>query len=478
MNAIIFHALSPLIAIALGVIVVMIQTAIQRNANVAMAISLASLLFALWLGLSNWPDAAIEATPLLVVDGYARLFTIVLILAATVTVVVGRSWVASEGLESHEFLMLVLVATFGAVTLVHAQHFAAFLLGLEILGVSVYALVAYPHKAWLPLEAGLKYLVLSSASTAILLFGFALLYAATGVLGFSDLGLHLAQANTLLVGGAALMIFAGLGFKLSLVPFHMWTPDVYEGAPTPVAGFLATVSKVAIFVALLRWYDSAGLRQQPIVTEALSWLAIASMLVGNFLALRQDNLKRLLGYSSIAHMGYLLVTLVVLGSLQDAGLAMEAAVWYLIAYTAGTIAAFTVLSAWQSRYGASNNCDREELSGMFWREPLLALLMTVALLSLAGVPLTVGFVGKFYVIAAGIEAQLWILLAALVVGSAVSIFYYLRVIYTFSANPVAAPASSNAGQKLIGMVIVGLLIAVLILGIYPEPLIEVLASVL
>ena len=473
-----FSALSPLIAIAAGVIVLMIQTAIRRNTNAAMLISFASLLAALWLCLTSWPEAPIEATPLLVVDGYARLFTVVLIFAAVVTVVVGRAWTESQALELHEFLMLTLVATFGALTLVHAQHFAAFLLGLEILGVSVYALVAYPDKAWLPLEAGLKYLVLSSASTATLLFGFAILYAATGVLGFTELGQHLAQANTLLVGVAALMIVTGLGFKLSLVPFHMWTPDVYEGAPTPVSGFLATVAKVAIFVALLRWYDSAGLRQQTILTEALAWLAIGSMLVGNFLALKQDNLKRLLGYSSIAHMGYLLVTLVVLGSLQETALAMEAAVWYVIAYTAGTMSAFTVLSIWQSRYGGSDNCDREALSGLFWREPLLALVMTVALLSLAGVPLTAGFVGKFYVIAAGIDAQLWLLLAALVAGSAVSIFYYLRVIYTFSMNPVDEPAAINAGQTVFGLVFAGLLIAVLVLGIYPEPLIEVLARVL
>ena len=225
-----------------------------------------------------------------------------------------------------EFFMLVLIATFGAVVLAHAQHFAAFLLGLEIMGVAVYALIAYPDKAWLPIEAGLKYLVLSSASTAILLFGFALLYAATGVLGFSELGAALHRTNPLLVGTGTLMIFVGLGFKLSLVPFHMWTPDVYEGSPTPVTGFLATVSKVAIFVALLRWYHSAQLWQQTTLTEALSWLAIASMLVGNFLALKQDNLKRLLGYSSIAHMGYLLVALVVLGTLNKTDLALEASV--------------------------------------------------------------------------------------------------------------------------------------------------------
>jgi len=477
-DTLILQSLSPAIAIALGVIFVMTQTAIRRNADAALTISLLSLLVALWAAFATWPANPVQATPLLVVDDYARLFTVVLTLAAIVTVVVSRVWMISEGVEQHEFFMLVLIATFGAVVLAHAQHFAAFLLGLEIMGVAVYALIAYPDRAWLPIEAGLKYLVLSSASTAILLFGFALLYAATGALGFSELGAALQQTSPLLVGTGTLMIFVGLGFKLSLVPFHMWTPDVYEGSPTPVTGFLATVSKVAIFVALLRWYHSAQLWQQATLTEALSWLAIASMLVGNFLALKQDNLKRLLGYSSIAHMGYLLIALVVLGTLGKTALAMEASVWYLIAYTASTLAAFSALSAWQSRQGPGENCQREDLNGMFWREPLIALVMTVSLLSLAGVPLTAGFIGKFYVVASGVEAALWVPLAALVLGSAVSIFYYLRVIYALSISTEATPVAAIKGQWLVQCVFMGLLLAVFALGIYPEPLIELVSGVL
>jgi NADH-quinone oxidoreductase subunit N len=258
----------------------------------------------------------------------------------------------------------------------------------------------------------------------------------------------------------------------------MWTPDVYEGAPTPVTGFLATVSKVAIFVALLRWYHSAQLWQQTTLTEALSWLAIASMLVGNFLALKQDNLKRLLGYSSIAHMGYLLVTLVVFGTLGETDLALEASVWYLIAYTASTLAAFSALTYWQSRQGSEGNCHRDTLNGMFWREPLTALVMTVSLLSLAGVPLTAGFIGKFYVIASGVEAGLWVPLAALVLGSAVSIFYYLRVIYALSISTEATSVSDTSGRRLLQFVFMGLLLVVFALGIYPEPLIELVSGAL
>ena len=478
MDSMVVQALYPLLAIAVGIVVLMTQTAIKRDPQWALVISLITLAGSLWLAINNWPATPITATPLMLVDGYARLFTVVLTLAALVTVVIGRHWLMRNEGDQHEFFMLVLISTFGGVVLAHAQHFASFLLGLEILSVAIYTLIAYPDKSWVPIEAGLKYLVLSSASTAILLFGFALLYAATGALGFSELGARLANGNPLLIGTATLMIFSGVGFKLSLVPFHMWTPDVYEGAPTPVTGFLATVSKVAIFAGLLRWYDSAQLWQQPVLTEALSALAIASMLVGNFLALRQDDLKRLLGYSSIAHMGYLLVALVVLGGLPDTELAMEASVWYLVAYTASTLAAFAALSVWQTRAGAVTGSTREDASGMFWQEPLVALLMTIALLSLAGVPLTAGFIAKFYVVASGIEAGYWSLLSALVLGSAVSIFYYLRVIYAMSTQPDADASGERVARSLVNLVFIGLLLAVLVLGIYPEPLIDVVRHTL
>ena len=478
MDSIIVQALYPLLAIGIGIVMLMTQTAIKRDPQWALVISLVTLAGSLWLAINTWPASPITATPLMLVDGYARLFTVVLTLAALVTVVIGRHWLIRNEGDQHEFFMLVLISTFGGVVLAHAQHFASFLLGLEILSVAIYTLIAYPDKSWVPIEAGLKYLVLSSASTAILLFGFALLYAATGALGFSELGERLANRNPLLIGTATLMIFSGLGFKLSLVPFHMWTPDVYEGAPTPVTGFLATVSKVAIFAGLLRWYDSAQLWQQPVLTEALAALAIASMLVGNFLALKQDDLKRLLGYSSIAHMGYLLVALVVLGGLPDTELAMEASVWYLVAYTASTLAAFAALSVWQTRSAAVTGSAREDATGMFWQEPLVALLMTIALLSLAGVPLTAGFIAKFYVVASGIEAGYWSLLSALVLGSAVSIFYYLRVIYAMSTQPDAGASGERIARSLVNLVFIGLLLAVLVLGIYPEPLIDIVRQTL
>jgi len=478
MNISTAQVLLPLLIMGLGIIVLMLQIAIKRNASITVALSALVLGCTAWAAVKGITAGSVEATALLIVDGYGQLMTVVITLAALVTLLVSHRWLAVEQLERGEYAMLLLLASFGAVVLVHAQHFAAFLLGLEILGVSVYSLVAYPGKSPAPIEAGLKYLVLSSASTAILLFGFALLYAASGSLAFEGMAGRLAASSGVLVAGASLMIFTGLGFKLSLVPFHMWTPDVYEGAPTPVTGFLATVSKVAIFAALLRWYESANLGAIAPLTQVLGCLAIASMLVGNLLALKQNNVKRLLGYSSIAHMGYLLIALVVLGGVVPTGMASEAALWYLIAYTASTLAAFTALSALASRGWAAEACNLDDLRGLFWREPLLALGLSVSLLSLAGVPLTAGFMGKFYLVATGVEAGAWTLLMALVVGSAISTFYYLRIIYTLSSGAAEALARVNGDRSLSDALMIALLAAVLLLGIYPEPIMGVLASVL
>ena len=207
-------------------------------------------------------------------------------------------------------------------------------------------MIAYPDRSALPLEAAIKYLVLSGAASATMLFGFALLYALTGSLAFSEMGQQLSQVdanNGLLLSGSAL-ILAGLGFKLSLVPFHMWTPDVYQGAPSPVTGYLASVSKAAIFLAMLRWMSEVNLFDVEAVLKGTAFIAIVSMLAGNLLALKQNNIKRMLAYSSIAHIGYLLVIITVAGNPDNRTIALEAAYYYLIAYTATTLAAFGTLA--------------------------------------------------------------------------------------------------------------------------------------
>jgi NADH-quinone oxidoreductase subunit N len=258
----------------------------------------------------------------------------------------------------------------------------------------------------------------------------------------------------------------------------MWTPDVYQGAPSPVTGFLATVSKGAIFAALIRLFSDAQLFQYPGLLVALSVIAVASMLAGNLLALKQDNLKRLLAYSSIAHLGYLLITLVVFGVLEQTDLAIEAAGFYLAAYIVTSVAAFAMLCIISSNEDGLELDSLDAISGLFWRRPLLALMFTMALLSLAGIPLTAGFIGKFYLFTAGIEGNLWVLLTALVVGSAISIYYYLRVIFAMTSSVEPERDVSHSPLSGVATLVVCLLIFFIVyFGVLPESLMTHLGKI-
>ncbi|MEM7361086.1 MAG: NADH-quinone oxidoreductase subunit N [Pseudomonadota bacterium] len=473
--------LMPLILSA-AILIIMMQIAFWRHATTSWILSCASLVAAM---LSMAPVAEtlpLQVTPLLLADQFSLFFSMLILFATLVTALLAKDYLQHRSGENEEFYLLLLLSALGAIILVSSTHLASFLLGMELLGVALYALIAYPERGHLPLEAATKYLILSGAASAILLFGFALIYAALGSLSFAEIGTRLAQVTEadkqVLVMVGSVMVIAGIGFKLSLVPFHMWTPDVYQGAPSPVTGYLATVSKGAIFAALMRLYVDARLYEHNALLLGLSLLAIASMLIGNFLALKQENVKRLLAYSSIAHIGYLLIALIVFGALQQPDLAIEAASFYLTAYVVTSLAAFALLSILSSQANLEVD-DLQSMSGLFWRQPVLALLLTIAMLSLAGIPLTVGFIGKFYLFTVGIKGALWVLLAALVVGSGISIYYYLRVVFMMTTKATADAGEHGSGESgndfpvvhysLVAKSMVWLLILmILYLGVLPE----------
>jgi NADH-quinone oxidoreductase subunit N len=347
------------------------------------------------------------------------------------------------------------------------------MLGLELLGVSLYTMMSYPLRGLFTLEAALKYLILSGVSSAFILFGAALVYAIEGTLEFSGLtSVALTGTEQFILLTGAVMIFAGIMFKLSLAPFHMWTPDVYEGAPAPVTAFIATVSKGAIFALTLRLFASSNLIESTPLLAALSFVAIISILGGNILALRQDNVKRLLAYSSIAHIGYLLVVFIAAGHSGGRDLAVEATCFFLFAYFLTTLGAFGVVTIVSIPNENGDAADISEYEGLFWRRPALATMFTAMLLSLAGIPLTVGFIGKFYIFSAGVQSDLWLLLAIVIVGSGISIFYYLRIIFamTRQTDNKAAVAIPVAG----GWVMIVITAALLAFGVYPTPMISLI----
>lgn len=471
-------ALLPLIGVTLSAILVMLVIAFVRSHRLTASLTLAGLAITFALLPAAASVAPITVTPLLVVDRYALFYTALLLVAAAAVTGLCYDYFEGRREQREELYILLLTATLGSVVLVASSHFASFFLGLELVSVSLFALIAYPREHAPPLEAAAKYLILSGVSSALLLFGMALMYAELSTLEFSTMSTALigqtGVRSAYLVAGLALIV-AGVGFKLSLVPFHLWTPDVYQGAPAPVTAFLATVSKGAIFALLLRYFVQADGYSYTPVLAVLAVIAIASMLLGNVLALLQDNVKRILAYSSIAHLGYLMVAFLAAGPL-----AVESVSYYLAAYFVTTIGAFGIVALVSSREQTHESERLEDYRGLFWRKPWYAGAFTLMLLSLAGIPLTMGFVAKFYVFAAGVESALWLLLAALVVGSAVGLFYYLRVIVflfmpgdTAGTMPVA-PAP-GAPAPVAGPVVLAALTVLLVwLGVYPGPIMAVI----
>ena len=476
-----FLAIAPLLVLALGATTVMLQIAFTRNMRLTGILAVTSLLLAAVSCISANDAGTLKVGALLIADGYSLLFTALFCLAGAVTCGLSLDYIQHHGDEPEEYFLLIILATMGAAVLAYAAHVASLLLGLELLSVSIYALIAYPNRSILPLEAASKYLVLSGAASATLLFGFALVYAGTGTLTFTELRTKLGQAEMgtgLLMAGSA-MIFAGLAFKLSIVPFHLWTPDVYDGAPAPISGFLASVGKAAVFAALLRLFLEADLFRYYKLVQLTGLTAILSMLAGNLLALLQTNIKRMLAYSSIAHVGYLLVVFMVSLDLGSRALAAEAAVFYLVAYTVTTLAAFGLLTLINEHQEEREQVQLQHVSGLLWRQPLLAGLMLVALLSLAGIPLTAGFIGKFYLFSAAVSGANWFLLAALIIGSGIGIYYYLRVVFYMTRRADEHEHSIALSTGWLGKTLSCLLIvSILLLGIVPQSLMAYLRSIL
>ncbi len=479
-------ALSPLLILAGAAVAVLLAAAVFRSHRLAVALTLAGLAAAFASLSIAWPHAPRPVTTLLAIDHFA-LFYMGLILAAAFTVVLfshdylATTCLPTEGVgqtsgpRREEYYVLMLLAVVGSAVLVASVHFASFFLGLELLSVSLYALVAYRREGRLGIEAGVKYLILGGAASAFLLFGMALVYAALGSLDFSGLARGFARGDgegLLPLAGIGLMV-VGIGFKLSLVPFHGWAPDVYQGAPAPVTAFVATVSKGAVFALLLRFFSMLQPPRHGALATVVALVAVASMFAGNWLALLQTNVKRLLAYSSIAHMGYLLVALLASGPW-----APTAVTGYLTAYIVTILGAFGVVSVLSTR---SRDADGvEDYRGLAWRRPWLAGVFTAMLLSLAGIPLTVGFIGKFYVLAAGVNSDLWLLVVMLAVNSAIGLFYYLRLIAVLYRPPseAAAGAVASLSLPLGSAALLTLTLALIILGVYPAPLITAIQACL
>jgi NADH-quinone oxidoreductase subunit N len=462
-----FLCLTPMIIIAITPVVIMIVISVLRNYEVVYGFSILSFLAAFASIFFIVPAIPHSIEPLFIIDIYSLFFLGIIFLSALLIALLSYDYIKKlEGVRE-EYYIILFTSTLGASLLAVANHFILFFLGLETLSISLYILIAFQRSKDSSIEAGIKYLILASVSSAFLLFGMALMYTASGTMKFNGIGSAIsetAQISPLVIAGFAMMM-VGIGFKLALVPFHMWTPDVYQGAPAPVTAYIATVSKGAVMAVLIRFFfDIRGFDNRYIFI-VISGIAILSMFIGNLLAIRQKNLKRLLAYSSIANMGYLIIIL-----LTGSNKGIQASIFYLISYFVTTIGAFGVISLLSTCKYEAENID--DYKGLFWKRPWIALVFTLSLLSLAGIPVTAGFISKFYVIFEGMKAGLMVLVISMIINSVIGLYYYLRVITAMfsSANETKLPALSLTGNITLSLIA----LSILLLGVYPGWLINII----
>lgn len=417
-----FLSVVPLFILTSAAILILFSIAIKRNHKVIYIITTVSLAVD-FVYIAAYKASTWVIEPLFIFDGFGTFNTGLILLTALAVTMISYAYFEQREERKEEYYILLILATLGAIVLVISKHFVSLFLGLEILSVSLYSMIAYLRKRERSDEAGIKYLILAAFSSAFLLFGMALVYTASGAMEFTGITSFLSsyqEMPMIMFAGFGLMT-VGIGFKLGVVPFHMWAADVYEGAPAPVTAFIATVSKGGMMVLLVRFFTAINGYQYEGLILVFTIIAIASMFAGNFLALRQNNIKRMLAYSSIAHLGYLLVAF-----LAGGRLGMEAISFYLVAYFITSTGAFGILATLSDKDRDAEFLD--DYRGLFWSRPWTATMFTAMLLSLAGIPLTAGFIGKFYLVAAGIGEHLWLLVIMLAVNSAIGLYYYIRII--------------------------------------------------
>lgn len=427
------------------------------------AVALAGLVTALLATLLLWGGRGRAFRDMVVLDNYALFFHIVIAYAAAMIVLLSMDYLRRTEAESGEYYGLVLFATVGMLLLASAGDLIVVFLALELMSLSLYVLAGLFKRRRDAGEASLKYFLLGAFASAFLLYGIALLYGATGSTNFDRIAAAAAAhpREPLLLLGLGLLL-VGLGFKVAAVPFHMWAPDVYQGAPTSVTALIATGSKAAVFAVLIRLVV-AGLRTTQPDWSLLLWvLAAVTMTVGNVIAIAQSNVKRLLAYSSVAHAGYMLVGLVA-GGVAGA----SAVLYYLLAYTFTTVGAFGAVALCER--AGEEAVEVRDYAGLGRRHPLLALALSLFLLSLVGIPPLAGFVGKFYVFGAAVQAGYVSLAVIAVLNAAVAAYYYLRVIvYMYMQEPEGVSAQlapSFAGGLALAIALVG----IVLLGVRPGP---------
>jgi NADH-quinone oxidoreductase subunit N len=495
-------AISPLVALVGGACLVLLVGLLRapfvRHALVPL-LALATLGTAAGLSIATWGDNVSVIADAMKMDDLTLFLSLVFIASAAGAVLLSWRGIAPREAGHGEFYALLLTVVAGMIVLAGATNLVSVFIGYEVLSIPLYVLCASEMRRERSLESGLKYLIIGSVGSATLLYGLAFVYGATGETSFTGIAdaLDTVSGDVLLMTGLALVV-AGLAFKASVAPFHQWTPDVYEGAPTPITAFMAVATKAAAFGVLIRFFEVAVIDESETWAPALATLAVVTIAIGNVGAIGQSSLKRLLAYSGVAQAGYMLAGVVV-----TTQLGVRAVMFYLAVYFFMNVAAFAVIVARERETGLGD--DISTLYGIGADRPLLAWPMTIAMLSLAGFPATAGFFGKITLIGAAADNGYTWLGVVIVIGSAISLAYYLRVVAAVwmrapgeraagvvAARPAIAGGSAEAdsdaealeastrvavgGRRLIQPEVIGLGVlcaaASVFFGVYPSPLLD------
>ncbi len=456
-----------LIVMGAGCLVLLLDLLPPRASKVHLAtVALLGVVAALLTSLAAWGGRGRGFRDMVILDNYALFFHVVICYGAALIVLLSIDYLRRSGVESGEYYALVLFSTSGMLLLTSASDLIVVFLAIELMSLSLYVLSGLFKGRRQAGEASMKYFLLGAFASAFLLYGIALLYGATGTTNIDRIAAAAAAAphDTLLIAGLGLLL-VGFGFKISSAPFHMWAPDVYEGAPTSVTALIATGSKAAAFAVLVRLLLSGVRAVQADWTAVLWVLAALTMTLGNVVAIAQSNLKRMLAYSSIAHVGYMLVGLAA-GGAAGAG----AVLFYLLAYTFTTAGTFGVITLCVR--AGEEAVDVRDYAGLGRRHPVLAFALALLLLSLVGIPPLAGFVGKFYLFGAAVRAGFVWLAVLGVLNSAIAAYYYLRVIVTMYMQEPDEQSASVAPSFAGGLALTIAVIGVVLLGLMPAPFVD------
>jgi len=453
---------------------VILLTSFQRYlARLAPLLALIGLGVSFVFAVQQWGNQMSGFFGMVTCDDFGTAFKLLFLVVAVLVLLIAHRFLAVKGIATPEFYALLLISTMGMMVMANTTDLIVMFLGLEIMSVPLYVMAGLARRSLESNEAGIKYFIMGAFASAFLLLGIAFVFGASGTTDLrrivADYNFIVSNFENYLYAGAAL-ILVGFGFKIAAVPFHAWAPDVYQGAPTPVTAFFSVGPKAAGFAVMLRIF-LFGFEQMGVLTELFWVLAVLTMTVGNILALRQDNVKRMLAYSSIAHAGYILVALCVGGN--DA---IAAAVFYLLGYAMFNLGAFAVVTLLETRSDCKS--DFSELTGMSTSAPYLSAVLALFMFALSGFPPTVGFLGKFYIFSAAVKSGYILLTVIGVMNSFLSVYYYLRVVKTSYFDKFERAFVPVTYSPAMMVVLIVTVVGTLGLGFFPDRILQLSQSAL